>query len=852
MEERVGLRRAIFILQLVGLFAGYFSSAYLGLKASAVSGFASLIWAPSGLAVASILLAGRRLWPAVFLAAFAINLAFGASVSAALGIGIGNTLEALVVSWLLGHSFDRSLNRLHDLLRYFVIAVIMSPAMSVLFGVGSLYLFNQIPAARLGLTAMTWWVGDALGILLVAPLLLAWATARLKFSLLKLGEASALVLLLLTVNLFLFGRSVGTPLLPYLLFLFVVAASLRFGLIGSTTTTMLISLSSIWGTLHGLGPFAQNHKTVLANLFVLQGFMTILAVTGLILSILWSERQEALTERHRAEADLRSANEELEKKIDARTDEIRRSREFLDSVIENLPNMVFVKDARELRFVRFNKAGEELLGYSRDDLLGKNDFDFFPQHQAEHFIREDRKVLESKNLADIPQESIMTRKGQERILHTRKIPIIDQSGVPVFLLGISEDITDKIQFERQREKEEQARSHAERVARAAEAANNAKSLFVANMSHEIRTPLGVVLGFTNLLAQGDLSPEARAQYSAIILRNGQVLTKLIDDILDLSKIEAGFFNVEVAETSLPSLIGEIQTLMRPRASEKGLEFNIITDPDMPKVIRTDPNRLRQILVNIVGNAVKFTERGQVELKVQQDAAGTIRFTVNDTGIGILPEHAERLFAWFTQADATTTRRYGGTGLGLALSRKLARALGGDVNLMASSNRGSQFVITVASDLSKSKHKYEVVTEKPMERIKDSLKGLEVLLVDDSADNRALVEVLLSREHAKVDCAQNGREGVDMAIRNHYDVILMDVQMPVLDGIEATREIRRRGLSTPIIALTAHAMTEERDRTLAAGCNAHLTKPIDTTRLLNTVAQLAIKDSFLKDGPGLGN
>ncbi len=410
------------------------------------------------------------------------------------------------------------------------------------------------------------------------------------------------------------------------------------------------------------------------------------------------------------------------------------------------------------------------------------------------------------------------------------------------------------EIEGERSKNKDALVKMEKLAQMAASASEAKSLFLANMSHEIRTPLGAVLGFTEFLNDLSLSADERLKYTNIIHRNGQLLTQLIDDILDLSKVEAGHLEVETIETSLPNLIADIKSLMSTRAQEKGLNFLIETSGQFPEVIYSDPTRLRQILINVIGNAIKFTEKGFVKLSLATKPVDSVRseqiiFTVEDTGPGISGENRERLFEWFTQADSSTTRKFGGTGLGLALSRRLARSMHGDVELMQSSAKGSKFIISITTNID-SQEQLSVPSEKyqseltnselkpGVENILKKINGLKILLVDDSPDNRFLIKSILERKGMIVELAENGQEGLEKALGGAFNLVLMDMQMPVLDGFAATTQLRSKGYLGGIVALTAHAMKEERVKTKMAGCDAHLTKPIEVPKLLRCIAEFA--------------
>ena len=399
----------------------------------------------------------------------------------------------------------------------------------------------------------------------------------------------------------------------------------------------------------------------------------------------------------------------------------------------------------------------------------------------------------------------------------------------------------------------------QRASREAEAASRAKSDFLANMSHEIRTPMTSILGFTEiLLDNGNLmdAPPERVEALKTIRRNGEYLLGVINDILDLSKIEAGKMNVEYTPCSPCQIVADVISLLRVKANAKNLALQIEYAGPIPEVIHTDPTRLRQILINLASNAVKFTETGQVRLVIgldRQAANPVLSFDLFDTGIGMSAEEVARLFRPFTQADNSTTRRYGGTGLGLTISKRLAQMLGGDLVVIASRpGGGTQFRVTVATgpidgvEMLEDPTTATVVTGEERHAKREaqsvSLAGCRILIAEDGPDNQRLVSHILQKVGASVTVVENGQLAIDatLAARDSgrpFDVVLMDMQMPVMDGYEATHRLRDHGHTGPIIALTAHAMATDRDKCVRAGCTDYVSKPIDRVKLIAKTAML---------------
>jgi signal transduction histidine kinase/ActR/RegA family two-component response regulator len=410
----------------------------------------------------------------------------------------------------------------------------------------------------------------------------------------------------------------------------------------------------------------------------------------------------------------------------------------------------------------------------------------------------------------------------------------------------------------------------EELAAAAETATRTKSEFLANMSHEIRTPITAILGYTTLLLaeQGiDRAPAHHVRTFEVIRRNAEYLVDLINDILDLSKIEAGKLQVDCSRCSPGQLVADVVALMRVRADEKRLQLDARFAGPLPESVSTDRTRLRQILVNLVGNAVKFTERGRVGIVVrylQEGGSPEVQFDVTDTGIGMTEEQMGLLFRPFSQVDASASRKFGGTGLGLAISKRLVEALGGRITVRSVAGEGSTFSFTInpgscegvplvsfAGETAEALPPNEVVP-----KIKKNLLCGRVLVAEDSPDIQRLTVLLLQSAGAEVEAVENGRLAVDRAWTawqdgRPFDVVLMDMQMPVMDGYAAASELRRLNYPLPIIALTAHAMAEDRQKCLDAGCEDYVSKPIDIAQLTAKVAQYCASPAAVPSSSGQG-
>ncbi len=531
-------------------------------------------------------------------------------------------------------------------------------------------------------------------------------------------------------------------------------------------------------------------------------------------------------------------------------DEVAAAQRFTENIVQSMFDVLIVTDP-DLRIVNVNQAACALLEYSELELIGRQIEEVFKEESIT-IAPPVRQLLKSNSMRD-NEMTYRTARGRFVSALVSASTMRDTSGRPQAIITVGKDITARKEIERDLL---EAKTQAE-------AANRAKSGFVANMSHEIRTPMTAILGFAELLTRREISNDEHDRCVETICRNGRHLLSIINDILDFSKIEAGKMTVERILCSPAQIISDIAGLMAGRAADKNLAFNVHYSGAIPQSIQTDPTRLRQILMNLIGNAIKFTEQGSIKLLVRlmqpekihgAGSAPLLRFDVVDTGVGLETSQIESLFRPFVQADSSTTRKFGGTGLGLTISQKLARMLGGDLTINSSLGQGSTFSLTVdTGDLEDvamiekpSLALSAAAGTSPTASIETARLVGRVLVAEDGPDNRVLLTYHLNQVGLNVSTVENGLLACERALEavrenEPFDLIIMDMQMPQMDGYQATRQLRAAGYARPIVALTAHAMASDREKCLTAGCDDFAVKPIEWDKVL-TVLRRVLRDS----------
>jgi PAS domain S-box-containing protein len=829
------LDRASIGAALVGGLA-YLALAAISLVLGGAGDTVSPIWLPNACAVAFLLRArlgneGPFLF-ACFTASLAANVAVGVPGPVAALFSLGNLAEVALVLALtrVPGGAPPDMSRLGDLARFVWSGGLVGPLVSAVLTAPAMG--TSLEQLRAGV--MTWFLTDSMAMVLIVPASLLVAD-RLKGCLPPAPTRTAETAALMSggmVCAFLVFNQTHYPLL-FLIQPITLLHAFRLGSLGSALHVAGVAAVAGAMTWAGEGPIAAASGTGVAQLHLLQAFVAANFLTGLPVSAI-------LAGRDRMMARLEAGKREVELLADNVSDAI----------------------------LRFDMAGictyaspsvREVMGVAPEAYLGR--------HAAErlHPDARDRAIQAMERLLDGISD-------HERLTYRRLADGVD--GEPVFLeadctvvrdpltgfgegvVVVARDVTERVELELLLTR---ARRHAENAARA-------KSEFLANMSHEIRTPMNGVLGFAELMLQGDLAEDQR-RFAEMIVQSGRSMMMLLNDVLDLSKIESGQFAIDRAPVDLHASLAECAALHRPAAERKGLTLELACDcgddpecrfgADRPPWVLTDGLRLRQILLNLIGNAVKFTETGHIRVSYRV-RAHEVRVTVADSGIGISPLQLETIFHPFTQGQEATARRFGGTGLGLSISRQLAALLGGRIEVESEPGEGSRFMLVLPATLAPPEPEAPPAAPPLGEGLIPKLLGpSRILLVEDHDINRMLVTEMLERCGLEVEAAHDGNEAIAMVIDSimrarPYDLVLMDVQMPDCDGLAATRAIRAEGIGVgllPVIALTANAYPEDVASARAAGMQGHLAKPVDFAQLARALQRWLPTRIIEADEPG---
>ena len=818
----------------------YFASARIGHTFS-LENRISLIWVPMGFAVAVLLLFGWRLFAGLVLGEFISLLWVGAPRSfITLGV-LANPAEAALTALVLQKlvRFESQLNRIRDVIGLWVVGAPIGATASVLLGTAIIgWQGNPFTG-----NWSYWWIGDMMSVWIVTPVILGLSRLQLASLWRRPKEGTLLLaIFVITATCFLLpiGIKAGIPL-AFLPFPAMVVMGLRGNPVGAALSGLAVASIAMWATLQGSGPFATIDHPF--RIWTLWSFVAVGAFTTQLLAATMRERQSV-------EAALRDNQQKYK------------------TVAETATDAIITLNKKE-RILFANRHTQKIFGYKPEEMIGRSLRDFMPDRFKKpdgsgitHFLNWDQTGTLSSGI-----ELVGMAKGGHEIPLEVSLGFMRQEDGSALFTAVMRDTTDRKKVLRNLE---QSRAELETLNREleqrvtertlalnqaledAQSANRAKSQFLANMSHELRTPLNAILGFANLLTLETSLEKGQRDYLAIITRSGNHLLGLINEVLELSKVEAGSNPVRLSSFPIHHLLKDLEDMFQLPAREKQLGLRFSLDEPIPEYLVSDQGKLSQILINLLGNAIKFTARGEIEVAVGmrqfKERKALLTIEVRDTGVGIAERDLEEIFEPFRQTGDSLLGGEG-TGLGLPISRKFARLLGGE--LVASSNlgKGSIFCLTIqvgvddAPQENANTHKKRAIAMEPDQA------PIRLLIVEDNHPSRLLLQKVLENLGFHVEVAKDGQQAIAIFQTRRPHLIWMDMRMPVMDGYQATRNIKSLpgGRETPIIALTASAFEEQRDTIMAAGCDDYLPKPIQNHQLVEMLMKhLGVRFVFAED------
>lgn len=790
------------VLRSLVLIAGYVASGWVGLQVPFLGAHITLIWLPAGIAVAALLRWGFSLAPAIYFAAFLVNLSVDSTWHLAAGIAVGNTLGPVLVALTLRRTdFQQNFSTQRDV-HLFIAAAVPGTLVSALFGSANLWIARLLEGPAASSAVLTWWMGDLVGVLLTAPLLLTLTRASLREARAPNLEKGLWLLVAGFALWFGFIREYQqanwTVPLAFPTLAVLAWAAIRFGVTATLLATFTTSTVVAWQTAHGRGSFYVGDAKL--SLVVLWSFMLIALLIALLISTLRAERQRA-------------------------EDSLRESEEKLRGLYELSP-LGIVLTGMDGRFLQFNEEFQRLTGYTEAELRALGYWELTPGKYETDELQQLESLRQRQRYGPYVKEYVR-KDGSTVPVQLNGVLVTDRNGNH-YVWSIVEDISARKLHE----------DELYRALNAAQEANLAKSTFLATMSHEIRTPLNGIVGMAQLLQDPELAPGERRRFVDILLKSAKTLQTLLGDILDLSSIDAGKLRLHSSQFHPAAVVEEVAMLFFPVAHAKHLTLEAAWQGPPGRSYSTDGVRVRQMLANLISNAIKFTAQGAVRVRAREigSAPGyvTLEFEVIDSGIGIAQEQISRLFQPFSQVDGSNTREYGGAGLGLSIVRRLARMMGGDAGVESEPGDGSRFWFRI---------NVEPWVEAPADVGPRSTVPAShgegaplVLLAEDVLVNRMVIDAMLVRLGCRSYVVNNGEAVMEALLSGmRPDLILMDIHMSVGGGMQTTRRIRdweeqERRQRIPIVGLGADALADTRSQSLVAGMDDFIAKPVDFEEL----------------------